>query len=75
MGMSPSQPLVHTFPPPPAQLADITPLSATREDHKMDISQHLAERVESWFGMWSRCMAGKQCIIVCLSVCDPFQGH
>lgn len=67
MGMSPSQPIVHTFPPPPAQLANITPLPR-REDNKMDIAQHLTERVESWFGTWSRCMPGKQLYVVSLSV-------
>ena len=51
MGIAPSQRPVHLFPPPPAQLSHITPLSHSEEDrHKMDIALRLTERLESWFG-------------------------
>lgn len=49
MGIAPSQRPVHIFPPPPAQLANITP-HPLDDEHKMDIALRLTERVESWFG-------------------------
>ena len=51
MGIAPSQRPVHLFPPPPAQLSSLTPLSHPGEErHRMDIALRLTERVESWFG-------------------------
>ena len=53
MGIAPSQRPVHVFPPPPANLSHITPITqhGGEDLHKMDIARRLTERVESWFGM------------------------
>ncbi|CAI8022569.1 Solute carrier family 25 member 46-A, partial [Geodia barretti] len=48
MGIAPSQRPMHLFPPPPAQLSAITPVTGG-ERHRMDIALRLTERIESWF--------------------------